>query len=102
MPSAWPRRRPTITVTIETELRDRLDALVARMPGSNRSALIGEVLEAGLPLYEQMADAMESTRRADGSLDESRARDQLAQWAGAQLLGLQDKNEDSSKGGGSR
>lgn len=90
-----PRRKPVLSLTFEPDTVTRLDALVALLPGSTRSGVADEVMQAGLPVFEQMAQAMTDAKRPDGSLDEQKARDAVAQWAGAQLLGMYDSRPDA-------
>ncbi len=80
------RNRPTLTVTIDAELDARLRALVERLPGATLSVLLDELLEAVLPLYEDMADGMIRAKRPDGSMDEVKAQDHIAAAIGSRIL----------------
>ena len=82
------RLRTQVSITLDQATMRRLDALVTLLPGSNRSAVLEEVLLAGLPVFEAMADALVAARDETGVVDDQRARDAMAHWAGAQLLGL--------------
>lgn len=66
----------------------RLREVQALMPGSTLSAIIDELLSLSLPVLEGMVAALRDARREDGTVDDDRAKDALAKWAGAQLLGL--------------
>jgi hypothetical protein len=67
-----------MNVTIPAELRKRLDALAAQMPGGNLSVLVEELVSASLPLYENMAGALLDARRPDGVVDEKVAQRNVA------------------------
>lgn len=75
------RVRPTLTVTIDPQVHDRLRALVDALPGATLSVLLDELLVAALPIFEDMAAAV---RGADG--DEQAAQDTLAALIGARIL----------------
>lgn len=83
---AQPRHKPKLSVTLDSGTEARLRKLHERMPGSNLSGIVDELLIASLPMFEAMADALEAARGDDGVVDEGRAKDRLAHWAGAQLL----------------
>ena len=82
------RIRPRLNITVDPAIHARLLELQKLLPGSSLSGIIGELLELSLPAMEGMLEVLRDSRRDDGSVDEDRARDGLAQWAGAQLLGL--------------
>jgi hypothetical protein len=98
------RNRPTLTVTIDPEVNDRLRALVEALPGATLSVLLDELLEASLPIYEDMATAMALAKRPDGSVDENEARELVGAAIGARILratgvGVQDTLPRTTKGG---
>jgi hypothetical protein len=78
-----PRVRPTINITIRADLLERVDALVDKLPGANRSQITDELIEASLPLYETMAEALIGARDERGNVDESKAKDRAAQGIAA-------------------
>ena len=92
------RRRKPLNLTIEPALRARLDALQAKVPGATLSAICEELMTMSLPAFEAMAEAMVTARRADGQIDEAKARDAMAVWAGAQLLNLGNLQHTPVKG----
>ena len=98
------RNRPTLTVTIDAEINDRLRALVGRLPGATLSVLLDELLAASLPLFEDMAESMSRSTRPDGSVDEAQAQEHIAAALGARILravGMpQPEVQDTVKGGG--
>lgn len=67
-----------MNVTIPHELRQRLDALAAQMPGGNLSVLVEELISASLPLYENMAASLIEATGPDGRLDERIAQRNVA------------------------
>lgn len=73
------RDRPAVNITLKPELLERVDALVSRLPGATRSAVMDELVEASLPLYESMAEALIGARDEHGNIDESKAKDRAAQ-----------------------
>lgn len=84
------RVKPRVSVSIPPEVYQRIVELQRILPGASFSGIVGELLTISLPAMEAMTDAMTEARLPDGSVDEQRARDRLARWAGAQLLGLSD------------
>lgn len=86
--------RPGISIRLDAATLHRLDALVSLLPGSTRTAVLEEVLLAGLPLYEEMAQAIIAARDERGVVDDQRARDAMAMWAGQQLLGLHHTDDE--------
>lgn len=82
------RIRPRLNITVDPAIHARLLELQKLLPGSSLSGIIGELLEVSLPVMEGMLEALRETLHEDGTVDEARARDAIAQWAGAQLLGL--------------
>lgn len=89
--SSVKRIRPKISLSLDPDVYRRLRAVRDRMPGTpSFSVLVSELLAVSLPMMEHMAKALVEAQREDGTVDELRARDALAKWAGAQLLGLSD------------
>lgn len=84
------RVRPRVTITVDPGVHKRIRELQKLLPGSSVSGIIGELLEVGLPVAEGMLQALRESRGEDGKVDEARARDALARWAGAQLMDLAD------------
>lgn len=80
------RIKPRVTVTLDKDVYDRLQRLRRVLPGATVSGVVNEVLSLGLPVVEEMGKAMREAMSEDGTLDEMRARDALAKWAGAQLF----------------
>lgn len=93
------RQRPAMAITVSKEVHDRVIGLTEKLPGASISAVCEELFELGLPVMEQMADALVAARDAEGKVDEEKARAQVHQWAGEQLLGLSDKPRVKAKGG---
>lgn len=84
------RLRPRISVTLDPAVYGQLRRVQGSLPGANLSGVVNEALAVSLPLFEEMSKAMRSAVKEDGDLDDQRVRDELAKWAGAQLLGLSD------------
>lgn len=84
------RIRPRLTITVDPEVYRQLHEVRDLLPGSSLSGIVSELLEVSLPVFEGVVDTLKEARDDDGQLDEARARDALARWAGAQLLGLSD------------
>ena len=97
------RNRPTLTVTIDADINDRLRALVDLLPGATLSVLLDELLGAALPLYEDMAASLTQSKRPDGSVDEAKAQEDIAAKLGMRILraaGLPlPEVQDTSRGG---
>jgi hypothetical protein len=101
---ATKRNRPSLTVTIDPDVNDRVRALVSKLPGATLAGVMDELLEAALPLYEDMADALVRAKRPDGSMDEDQARELVGAAIGARILratgiGVQDTLPPTTKGG---
>lgn len=94
MPKQKKRIRPRLSLTLDPEIYQRLLAVQSMLPGSSLSGLVGEVLDLGLPFLEGMTEVLKASRTEEGAVDEERARDALAKWAGAQLLALSDTTGD--------
>ena len=77
-----------LTVTVEPEIRERIDAVVEAMPGSTLSGLVEQLLLASLPAFEQVAVAVQASRDEAGVVDEAAATEHMANWVGRQLLKL--------------
>ncbi|MBW7856699.1 MAG: hypothetical protein H3C44_10650 [Ignavibacteria bacterium] len=90
------RKRPVLTVTLDAEVIARLREAQRLLPGSSLSGIVSELLQMSLPLVEGMIAALREARRDDGTVDDDRAKDSLARWAGAQLLGLDE--DDVARG----
>ena len=88
------RVKPRISLTLEPEVYDRLIRLRDTVPGMTASGLVNEVLAAALPAMEDMGKALRRAFDEAGNLDEGRARDELARWAGAQMLNLMSDTEN--------
>lgn len=82
------RERPAVTVTLDPEVRRRILAVAEALPGATFSGVIDELAQMSLPAMEAMVSVLQESRSEDGVVDEERAKDALARWAGAQLLGL--------------
>lgn len=98
------RNRPTLTVTIDPDVHERLRSLVDQLPGATLSVLLDELLIAALPIFEDMAAAIRGAQAMEGGYDESVAQDTLAALIGARILrasGLtvQDTSTSPEKGG---
>jgi hypothetical protein len=79
------RHRPTLNLTVDPDLDARLRALVARLPGATLSRTVDELLTASLPLFEDMADALDEARGIDGEVDERRALQLLTAAIGTRV-----------------
>lgn len=84
------RIRPRLTITVDPAIHRGLRELQELLPGSSLSGIVGELLEVSLPVMQGMLEALRESRGSDGEVDEERAKDALAKWAGAQLLGITD------------
>lgn len=93
-----PKRRikPRLTITVDPGVHRRLHEIQSMLPGSSVSGIVSELLEISLPVFEGMARALKDAKGDDAKLDDDRARDALARWAGSQLLGLSDTFENGS------
>lgn len=81
-----PRRRPTLTVTIDAEHMRRLKVVVGKMPGGKLSALVDEMVGMTLPIFEEVVDAFQKARRPDGSLDEAMAQERVEAYLGSMMF----------------
>jgi hypothetical protein len=93
------RKRPVLTVTVERETKERLEALARKIPGGTVSGVTRELLATTLPLMEQVVKLLEDAKLADGSFDEAVARDRLGAWIGTQVLTLYDTQGKLGAGG---
>jgi hypothetical protein len=97
------RTRPVLTVTIDADRLRRLRRLTSRIPGAKASAVVDEMLKLTLPIWEEVADAFEAARRADGTADEAMAQKHVEAYLGAMLLkfmaGQHDPENPFAKGG---
>lgn len=84
------RIRPVMSVTVDLETKQRIDALARSIPGGTASGVVRELLATTLPLMEQAVAVMRNSMRDDGTLDEAAARDRMGAWIGTQLLTLYD------------
>lgn len=84
------RKKTIMTLSMDPATDDRLREIVAKMPGANLSGLVQEMVTVLLPMFEAAAEAMVQAKRDDGTFDEAKVKDQLAHWAGAQMLKLYD------------
>lgn len=91
------RGRPAVTVTLDPEVRRRIAAVQEAVPGATFSGIVDELLQMGLPAMEAMVSVLQESRSEDGTVDEDRAKDALARWAGAQLLGLSHTDGDETE-----
>jgi hypothetical protein len=87
------RKRPTLTVTMDADLRRRLFGLAATIPGATVSGIVEEAMKATLPLFEGAAEAIQLARRPDGTIDDDLARREMSAFIGSQLLQLYDTAE---------
>jgi hypothetical protein len=89
-------------VTLDPELRARVVALAAALPGATISGVMDELLQASLPIFEDVAAAMRGATGAEG-LDEAAAQDTLAALIGSRILraaGLDVQDNRDTSGGG--
>ena len=81
------RIKPRISVTLDPVVHRRLHSTVKLVPGATMSAIVNELLELSLPVLEDMGKALrEAMNESSGQLDEARAKDALAKFAGQQIL----------------
>lgn len=90
------RVRPVLTVTMDPDLLERLYTVHAALPGATLSGVVEELMEASLPMFEAMVAALQEAKGDDGVVDDDRAKDAIAKWAGAQLLGLSDLDDSAA------
>lgn len=75
------------SLTMDEDVADRLDRVVARLPGATRSGVIEEFLGLALPDLEDLVEALSAARdETTGTLDEAAARERLALWVGTRML----------------
>jgi hypothetical protein len=84
------RTRPTLTITVDADVKGRLFAVAKKIPGGTVSGVVGEMLKLTLPMMESVVGILEAARREDGTLDEGVARDGMAAYIGTQLITLYD------------
>jgi hypothetical protein len=90
MPLPKKRLRPVLTVTVDADVKARIEVLAKKIPGGSTSGVVRELLKTTLPLMEAAIQVMEDAMRADGTLDEGAAKQGMAAWIGTQLLTLYD------------
>ena len=88
------RIKPRISVTLQPETYSQLMKVRDALPGITTSSIVDELLSASLPALEDMGKALRRAFDEAGNLDEGRARDELARWAGAQMLNLMSDTEN--------
>ncbi|MCA1791846.1 MAG: hypothetical protein LC667_18955 [Thioalkalivibrio sp.] len=93
------RKRPTICLTLSAENVDALNELQAKIPGTNRSRIVDELLLIALPSFQEIAVLIEETRTESGDLDTARARDALAMWTGQQVLKWTEPDDEGGSDG---
>lgn len=87
MPRGDPKKRISLSLTSDTHAR--LMRMRDSLPGgATASGIVEEVLANSLPALEELVAALNQARTDDGVFDEQRGRDELARWAGAQMLEL--------------
>lgn len=90
MATATKRNKPVLTVTVEPEVKARIYALAAKIPGGTVSGVVRELLKTTLPMMEQAIDVMVEAQQEDGTIDVPAARKAMGAWIGTQLLTLYD------------
>jgi predicted DNA-binding protein len=80
------RDRPQVSATLEFETHERVRTLVEQLPGATLSGVLNELIEASLPIYEDMAAAMLAAKRPDGSMDERKAKRDVSARVAARLV----------------
>jgi hypothetical protein len=93
------RKRPVLTVTVDADVKARVQALAAEIPGGTVSGVVGELLAMTLPMMESVIGVMRAAQREDGSLDEAVARERMGAWIGTQVLSLYDTQAKLGEGG---
>jgi len=74
------------SITLSPEVADRLDRIVAQLPGATRSGVLDELLALALPDFEDLVRLLDQARDPSGTFNEAAARDQLAAWVGQRVL----------------
>jgi hypothetical protein len=82
------RKRPTLTCTVEAEVKARLVEVVRKIPAATLSGMVNEMLKMTLPVMEAVVSIVESAKREDGTLDEVVARERMAAYIGTHVLTL--------------
>ncbi len=84
------RKRPVLTVTVDADVKARIEVLAGKIPAGSVSGVVRELLRTTLPMMEQAVAVLEEAMREDGSIDEPAARQAMGAWIGTQLLTLYD------------
>jgi hypothetical protein len=84
------RKRPVLTVTVDADVKARIEVLAAKIPGGNVSGVVRELLKTTLPMMEQAVQVLEEAQQEDGTIDVPAARKAMGAWIGTQLLTLYD------------
>ena len=93
---ATKRVKRKISITLEPAVHDTLMRMKEQMPGMTASGVINEILSLSLPQLEELVTTLRAAiDETTGQLDNQRARDEFAKWAGAQMLDLMTEVSDS-------
>jgi hypothetical protein len=84
------RKRPTLSITVDANVRHRLFVMARKLPGGTVSGVVGEMLTLLLPVMEDVVQMLEDARRADGRLDVEQYRDRMAAYVGTTLIKMYD------------
>ena len=88
-----------LSVSLSTEVADRLDRVVSLLPGATRSGVLDEMLAVTLPEMEDLVQLLTSARDESGRWDEAAARDHLASWVGVRVLRMTAPDGDGGRPG---
>jgi hypothetical protein len=93
------RKRPVLTVTVDADVKARLQAVAAQIPGgASVSGVVSELLRVALPMIESVVQVMVDARQDDGSFDDAAARRGMAAWIGTTMLSLYDTKGELGPG----
>lgn len=87
MPQRQPnRKRPTMSISIDPEVHERVKRLTATLPGASVSGVVNEALSMSLPMMEKVAESMHAARTATGETDYEKANRLVAEWIVGQVM----------------
>ncbi len=85
-------------MTIDADLKRRLQALADAVPGGSMSGVFEDMLRGLLPIYERAIEVMKESMREDGTVDQHRARGHMAAWVTENIMRMHDTRADLEEG----